>query len=118
MQTNRLLIAAVLALTAGIAAAAPATTINSSSAAQVRGFVDGSEFQLAAMPFTSTRSREEVKAEARAATRLPSYVDGSEYEQAMAMFMSNKTREMVRSEALAAARQHQHDNPEAYGGRN
>jgi hypothetical protein len=116
MQTNRLIIAAALALSAGFAAAAPISTTTSPSATQQRGYVDGSEFQLAAMPFTSTRSRADVKAEALAATRLPAYTDGSEYERAMAMFMSNKTREMVRNEAFAV--RHDRDNAEASGGRN
>jgi hypothetical protein len=117
MQTLRLIAAAALALTAGLAAAAPSSTTASPSASHIANYVDGSEFQLAAMPFVSTRTRAEVKAEALATPRLPAYVDGSDYEQAMAMFMSNKTREMVRAEAVSQAKL-QRDFPEAYGGRN
>lgn len=114
MQSKRFIIAAALTLCAGFAAAGPAA--NSPEVKQLRGYVDGSEYQLANMPFTSTRTRAEVKAEARAVNRVPLYVDGSEYELAMTMFMSNKTREMVRNEAFAA--RHDRDNAEAFGGRN
>lgn len=103
MNAKLISLAAMLILGSGAALAATTSTVKSPSAAHVGAWVDGSSYLLD-QNFTSTKTREQVRAEALAVSRPSAFVDGSEYELAMNMFMSRLSRQQVRAEAASAER--------------